>query len=125
MQPSIPQEETMRSQLIFGAMTFVPNRYLLTKLAAKATRKLHRPGARIADTINLTCVRFSEANPMAVEPFPSSGSDVAAPLQPEISPFAESAELQLREHPASSAERIPSEFLRLEVDREILEEIYR
>jgi hypothetical protein len=42
----------MRSELIFGAMTHVANRYLLTKLAAKATRKLHRPNTRIQDTTN-------------------------------------------------------------------------
>ena len=40
----------MRSDLVFAAMAQVSNRYMLTKLAAKATRKLHRPNARIEDT---------------------------------------------------------------------------
>ena len=42
----------MRSDLVFACMGRVPNRYFLTKLAAKAARKLHRPNTRIADTIN-------------------------------------------------------------------------
>ena len=55
----------MRSDLVFGAMAHVPNRFLLTKLAAKATRKLHRPGSRIQDTANDVLGRFRRANPMA------------------------------------------------------------
>lgn len=55
----------MRSDLVFGAMAHVPNRFLLTKLASKATRKLHRPGARIQDTANDVLARFRRANPMA------------------------------------------------------------
>jgi len=42
----------MRSELVFASMDRVQNRYFLTKLAAKAARKLHRPNTRIADTIN-------------------------------------------------------------------------
>jgi len=48
----------MRSELVFGAMANVPNRYLLTKLACKATRKLHRPHDRIQETTNAVLVRF-------------------------------------------------------------------
>ena len=29
----------MRSELMFGAMTYVSNRFLLTRLASKATRR--------------------------------------------------------------------------------------
>jgi hypothetical protein len=40
----------MRSELVFGAMAHISNRFLLTKLASKATRKLHKPNTRIQDT---------------------------------------------------------------------------
>jgi hypothetical protein len=58
----------MRSDLVFGAMTNVPNRYLLSQLASKAARKLHKPGTRMQDTTNDILVRFSRANPIACEP---------------------------------------------------------
>ena len=53
----------MRSDLVFDAMTYVSNRFLLTVLAAKATRKLHRPNTRIQETANDVLVRFSASNP--------------------------------------------------------------
>jgi hypothetical protein len=56
----------MRSELIFGAMEHVPNRYLLTKLASKATRKFHRPNTRIQDTANDVFVRFSRFSPIPI-----------------------------------------------------------
>lgn len=55
----------MRSELVFGAMAHIPNRFLLTKLASKATRKFHKPNTRIQDTTNDVFVRFSCANPIA------------------------------------------------------------
>jgi hypothetical protein len=55
----------MRSELVFGAMTHVSNRFLLTRLAAKATRRFHRPNTRIADTANEVFERFIHVNPMA------------------------------------------------------------
>ncbi len=55
----------MRSDLVFDAMANVPNRFLLTNLAAKATRKLHRPNTRIVETTNDVLIRFSRANPLA------------------------------------------------------------
>ena len=55
----------MRSALVFDAMTHVSNRFLLTMLAAKATRKLHRPNTRVQETVNDVLVRFSRANPRA------------------------------------------------------------
>jgi hypothetical protein len=58
----------MRSELVFGAMTHVPNRFLLTKLAARATRKLHKPNTRIQETVNDVLVRFSRAEPIARVP---------------------------------------------------------
>jgi hypothetical protein len=67
----------MRSELVFGAMTYVPNRFLLTRVAATATRKFHRPNTRIQDTANEVFGRFRHAKPLAVvscignlEPFP-------------------------------------------------------
>ena len=56
---------TMRSELVFGAMTQVPNRLLLVKLASKATRILHRPNSRIQETMNDVFERFSHANSTA------------------------------------------------------------
>jgi hypothetical protein len=55
----------MRSDLIFGAATYVSNRFLLTRLASTAIRKFHRPNTRIEDTTNDVFVRFSRTNPSA------------------------------------------------------------
>jgi hypothetical protein len=73
----MPLEDMMRSELIFGATTYVSNRFLLTRLASTAIRKFHQPNARIEDTANGVLVRFSHANPLAgalcvdnLQPFP-------------------------------------------------------
>ena len=66
----------MRSERVFAAMTYVPNRFLLTKLAAAATRKFHRPNTRIQETMDEVLLRFSEVNPMAG----AEESEVAGPL---------------------------------------------
>ncbi|MBT9331689.1 DNA-directed RNA polymerase subunit omega [Paracidobacterium acidisoli] len=58
----------MRSDLIFGALTHVTNRYQLCQLASKATRKLHKPNTRLQDTTNEVLVRFRHANPFAFPP---------------------------------------------------------
>ena len=58
----------MRSELVFGAMTHVSNRFLLTKLAARAIRQLHRPNTRIQETMNDVLVRFRHADPRACVP---------------------------------------------------------
>jgi hypothetical protein len=55
----------MRSDLIFGALAHVTNRYQLCQLASKATRKLHKPNTRLQDTTNEVLVRFHSANPVA------------------------------------------------------------
>ena len=55
----------MRSELIFAATTYVSNRFLRTRLAAKAIRKSHKPNMRIEDTMNDVFVLFSHANPLA------------------------------------------------------------
>ncbi len=53
----------MRSDLIFGALTHVKNRYELCQLASKATRKLHKPNTRLQDTTNEVLDRFKDALP--------------------------------------------------------------
>jgi hypothetical protein len=57
----------MRSDLIFGALAQVKNRYQLCQLASKATRKLHKPNTRLQDTANEVFVRFRHANPSSSE----------------------------------------------------------
>jgi hypothetical protein len=59
----------MRSELVFGAMTYVSNRFLLTRLAAKATRSFHRSNTRIEDTANEVLERFTHTNPLAGVPY--------------------------------------------------------
>jgi hypothetical protein len=53
----------MRSDLVFGALSHVSNRYRLCQLASKATRKLHKPTTRLQDTTNEVLVRFRSTNP--------------------------------------------------------------
>jgi hypothetical protein len=56
----------MRSDLVFGALSHVSNRYQLCQLASKATRKLHKPTTRLQDTTNEVLVRFHYNNPGTV-----------------------------------------------------------
>jgi hypothetical protein len=56
----------MRSELVFGALAHVSNRFLLSKIAAKATRRFHRPNTRIQETMDEVFARFGQANPLAV-----------------------------------------------------------
>ena len=53
----------MRSDLVFGALSHLSNRYQLCQLASKATRKLHKPNTRLQDTTNEVLVRFHDTNP--------------------------------------------------------------
>ncbi|MGD0731440.1 MAG: DNA-directed RNA polymerase subunit omega [Terracidiphilus sp.] len=64
----------MRSDLVFGALSHVSNRYQLCQLASKATRKLHKPNTRLQDTTNEVLDRFHTVSP---EP--------AAPIQAAVS----------------------------------------
>lgn len=57
----------MRSDLIFGALTHVSNRYELCQLASKATRKLHKPNTRLQDTTNEVLDRFRDTDPTQAE----------------------------------------------------------
>ena len=56
----------MRSDLIFDALPHVSNRYQLCRLAATATRRLHKPRSRIQDTMNDALTRFSKSSPVHV-----------------------------------------------------------
>jgi hypothetical protein len=57
----------MRSELIFGALTYVSNRFLLTRLASKATRSFHRPNTRIEKYLNVSLTSTHwRARPMPV-----------------------------------------------------------
>jgi DNA-directed RNA polymerase omega subunit len=42
----------MRNSLVFDALEHINNRYQLCLVAAKATRKLHKPRTRLQDTTN-------------------------------------------------------------------------
>ena len=55
----------MRSDLVFGALSHVSNRYQLCQLASKATRKLHKPNTRLQDTTNDVLCRFRTSNPQS------------------------------------------------------------
>ena len=77
----------MRSELIFGALTHISNRYQLCQLASKATRKLHKPNTRLQDTMNDVLLRFRETSPAAaarrplvMNPFLSRSTHSAALL---------------------------------------------
>jgi hypothetical protein len=58
----------MRSDLVFGALSHVSNRYQLCQLASKATRKLHKPNTRLQDTTNEVLCRFQSSNPGPATP---------------------------------------------------------
>lgn len=66
----------MRSELVFGAITHVPNRFLLTKLASKATRKFHRPNTRIQETTNDVFVRLSRSSPIPIARYVSKPAEI-------------------------------------------------
>jgi hypothetical protein len=67
----------MRSDLIYGALAHISNRYQLCQLASKATRKLHKPNTRLQDTTNEVLVRFHQKSPMGA----GSSQAIAAPEQ--------------------------------------------
>lgn len=72
----------MRSELIFGALTHINNRYQLCQLASKATRKLHKPNTRLQDTMNDVLVRFRESSPAAAVPH-SRQEPLSIPQHPQ------------------------------------------
>jgi hypothetical protein len=66
----------MRSDLIFGALTHVKNRYELCQLASKATRKLHKPNTRLQDTTNEVLDRFKDTIPKNETAIPAARTTV-------------------------------------------------
>jgi hypothetical protein len=81
----------MRSDLVFGAMRHVSNRFLLTRAAANATRKFHRPNTRIQDTANEVFERFGHVNPLAgvsysgyLQRFPHTAQDETHPFYEDL-----------------------------------------
>jgi hypothetical protein len=58
----------MRSDLVIAATKYVHNRYLLSRLAATAVRKLHKPNTRIQETMNHVLLLFNRADPMSRAP---------------------------------------------------------
>jgi hypothetical protein len=78
--------DTMRSELVTGALKYVPNRYQLTRLSAKAIRRFHRPNSRIADTANEVLFVFGRNDSMARRLLPSHGDTSKMPGQ-EIGRF--------------------------------------
>jgi hypothetical protein len=72
----------VRSNLIFGALSPVQNRYMLCQLVSKATRKFHRPATRVQDTMNEVLHRFAGSNNpasvMAAEPSVAAAERKAA-----------------------------------------------
>ena len=82
----------MRSELIFGAVTYVPNRFLLTSLAAKATRRFHKPNTRVEDTANEVFERFTHSNPLAGVPYAASLQSFPSAAQAENRSFEEDLE---------------------------------
>jgi len=68
----------MRSDLVFGATSNVPNRYQLCQLVSKATRMLHKPTTRLQDTTNEVLVRFHTTNPGTL---PQAQKPAARPIE--------------------------------------------
>jgi len=67
----------MRSDLVFGALNQVSNRYQLCQLASKATRKLHKPNTRLQDTTNEVLSRFQTT-------FPAAAGTVSVPAAQQV-----------------------------------------
>ena len=72
----------MRSELIFGALTHISNRYQLCQLASKATRKLHKPNTRLQDTMNDVLLRFRVSSPAAAAASSSRQEPISIPPPP-------------------------------------------
>jgi hypothetical protein len=52
----------MRSDLVFGALGHISNRYQLCLLVSKGTRKLHRSKTRLQDTSNDVLARLRHSS---------------------------------------------------------------
>ena len=82
----------MRSELVFGAMTNVSNRFQLARVAARAIRRFHRPNTRIQETANEVLERFARANPLAGVPYTGNLHSFPCAAQGETHTFFEDLE---------------------------------
>ena len=99
----------MRSDLIFGALAHVTNRYTLCQLASKATRKLHKPNTRLQDTTNEVLVRFHHESPAATSAvYTGSNPAPAAPRSLSAALFWASATPFPRHSNLLNASKIPA-----------------
>jgi hypothetical protein len=57
----------MRSDLVFGALAHISNRYHLCRLTSKATRKFHVPKARLQEMTNDVLVRLRHSLPISAD----------------------------------------------------------
>ena len=55
----------MRSEMVFAAEHTLPNRYMLCRVLATATRKFHKPATRIEDTTDALLRRIAKADAAA------------------------------------------------------------
>lgn len=55
----------MRSEMVFAAEHRLPNRYMLCRVLATATRKFHKPATRIEDTTDAMLRRIASADAAA------------------------------------------------------------
>ncbi len=60
----------MRSEMVFAAERTLPNRYMLCRVLATATRKFHEPATRIEDTTDALLRRIAKRNAAALEKEP-------------------------------------------------------
>ena len=56
----------MRSEMVFAAEHRLPDRYMLCRVLATATRKFHKPATRIEDTTDAMLRRIANANAAAL-----------------------------------------------------------
>ncbi len=56
----------MRSEMVFAAEHRLPNRYMLCRVLASATRRFHEPATRIEDTTDAMLRRVANANAAAL-----------------------------------------------------------
>jgi len=51
----------MRSEMVFAAKRKLPNRYMLCRVLATATRRFHKPATRIEDTTDAVLQRIADS----------------------------------------------------------------
>ncbi len=56
----------MRSEMVFAAERTLPNRYMLCRVLATATRKFHKPATRVEDTTDAVLRRIADPNAAAL-----------------------------------------------------------